>query len=57
MLMNHLSEVYSERYSEYWRKCGSATFRLAPVVQWIELLRPKEKIEVRFLSGVPKKPT
>lgn len=23
----------------------------APVVQWIEQIRPKDKIEVRFLSG------
>lgn len=26
-------------------------FPLAPVVQWIELLRPKEEIGVRFFSG------
>ncbi len=26
---------------------------LAPVVQWTEQIRPKDEIEVRFLSGAP----
>lgn len=29
----------------------------APVVQWIEQIRPKDEIEVRFLSRAPERQT